>query len=136
MMRERPCSLEEALHTYFVTGDIHQVTVTSLDGTTYIDKADGFRRKQQGNEPISIAKETDQVHLSTSATCGINDPSWSRRIILEKSGSDSTVVWNPWIEKPEVWGTWPSTIGSEDSAWKRPTQPTMRLISLQARPTK
>jgi glucose-6-phosphate 1-epimerase len=24
---------------------------------------------------------------------------WNRRIIVEKSGSDSTVVWNPWIDK-------------------------------------
>jgi glucose-6-phosphate 1-epimerase len=24
---------------------------------------------------------------------------WNRRIVVEKRGSDSTVVWNPWIEK-------------------------------------
>ena len=39
------------------------------------------------------------MHLSTKATCVIHDPVWNRRIIVEKSGSDSTVVWNPWIEK-------------------------------------
>jgi glucose-6-phosphate 1-epimerase len=29
----------------------------------------------------------------------LHDEVWDRRIVVEKSGSDSTVVWNPWIEK-------------------------------------
>ena len=69
------------------------------EGTTFIDKTDGFKRKKLGNEPMQIAKETDQVHLTTQATCVIHDPVWPRRIIIGKSGSDSTVVWNPWIDK-------------------------------------
>ncbi|HEY6347328.1 MAG TPA: hypothetical protein VIY49_38055 [Bryobacteraceae bacterium] len=24
---------------------------------------------------------------------------WNRRIIVEKSGSEATVIWNPWIDK-------------------------------------
>jgi glucose-6-phosphate 1-epimerase len=90
---------EEALHTYLAISDIHQVSVSGLEGTTYIDKTDGFKRKKLDNERLRIAKETDQVHLSTKATCMVYDPVWNRRIIVEKSGSDSTVVWNPWIEK-------------------------------------
>jgi glucose-6-phosphate 1-epimerase len=101
---QAPLTYEEALHTYFAIGDIHQVTVSGLEGTTYIDKTDGFRRKQQGNQPIRIAKETDQLHLSTSATCVIHDPAWNRRMVVEKGGSNSTVVWNPWIEKTRSLG--------------------------------
>jgi glucose-6-phosphate 1-epimerase len=97
-----PLNYEEALHTYFAIGDIHQVMVSGLEGTTYIDKTDGFQRKTQCNEPIRIAKECDQVHLSTSATCVIYDAAWNRRIFVEKSGSNSTVVWNPWIEKTQT----------------------------------
>jgi len=93
---------EEALHTYFAIGDIHQVSISGLEGTTYIDKTDAFRRKQLGNEPLRIAKETDQVHLSTQASCVLHDPAWNRRIVVEKSGSDTTVVWNPWIEKTKT----------------------------------
>ena len=48
---------------------------------------------------MRIAKETDQVHLGTAATCKIDDPVWNRRIIIEHSGSNSTVIWNPWIDK-------------------------------------
>jgi glucose-6-phosphate 1-epimerase len=90
---------EEALHTYFAVADIHQVSVSGLECTTYIDKTDGFKRKQVGNEPVRVAKETDQVHLDTKTTCVVHEPVWNRRIILEKSGSESTVVWNPWSEK-------------------------------------
>jgi len=99
LIHEEALIYEEALHSYFAIADIHQVSVSGLEGTTFIDKTDGFKRKQLGNQPLRIAKETDQVHLSTKATCVIHDPVWQRRIIVQKSGSDSTVVWNPWIDK-------------------------------------
>jgi D-hexose-6-phosphate mutarotase len=67
--------------------------------STYIDKTDGFARKLQPDAPIRIGKETDQVHLNTTAACTISDPAWSRRIVIRKTGSNSTVVWNPWIAK-------------------------------------
>ena len=92
---------EEALHTYFAIADIHRASVSGLEGTTFIDKTDGFKRKTVGNEPVRISKETDQVHLNTTSTCVIHDPVWNRRILIEKTGSDSTVVWNPWIEKTQ-----------------------------------
>ena len=94
-----PLKYEEALHTYFAIADIGQASASGLEGTTYIDKTDGFKRKTLGDEPFHITKETDQVHLNSKATCVVHDPVWKRRIIVEKSGSDSTVVWNPWVEK-------------------------------------
>jgi glucose-6-phosphate 1-epimerase len=106
-----PLRYEEALHTYFAVSDIDNVAVRGLEGTTYIDKTDGFRRKTQPDQPIHIAKETDQVHLNTQATCTVVDPVWKRSIGIAKTGSNSTVVWNPWITKtagmadmaPEEW---------------------------------
>ena len=102
---------EAAMHTYFAVGDIQQLAISGLEGTTYIDKTDGFQRKVQPVAPIRIAKETDQVHVNTTATCVIEDPAWQRRVVVEKNGSATTVVWNPWIEKtrtladmaPEDW---------------------------------
>lgn len=96
---EAPLVFEEALHTYFAVSGIREVAVHGLDGTTYIDKTDGFSRKVQPDAPIRIAKETDQVHLNTAASCAIADPGWSRRVVISKTGSNSTVVWNPWIAK-------------------------------------
>jgi glucose-6-phosphate 1-epimerase len=97
-------TFEEALHTYFAVGDIHQVTVSGLERTTFIDKTESFQRKQRGNEPLYISRETDQVHLGTQATCVIHDSAWNRRIVVEKSGSNTTVIWNPWIEKSQTMG--------------------------------
>jgi glucose-6-phosphate 1-epimerase len=94
-----PLIFEEALHSYFAIADIHQSSVGGLEGTTLIDKTDQFRRKVQPAEPVRATKETDQVHLNITATCVVEDPVWKRRIIVEKTGSNSTVVWNPWIEK-------------------------------------
>jgi glucose-6-phosphate 1-epimerase len=90
---------EEALHTYFAVSGIGNVAVYGLEGTTYIDKTDSFQRKVQADAPIRITKETDQVHLNSTAACVISDDGWGRRIVIDKTGSHSTVVWNPWIAK-------------------------------------
>jgi len=89
-----PVAYEEALHVYFATSDVHQASISGLEGTTHVDKTDGFKRKTLGSGPLRVTKETDQVHLSTKASCVIHDPVWKRRIIIEKGGSGSTVVWN------------------------------------------
>ena len=96
---QQALTFEEGLHTYFAVADISQVAISGLAGSTYIDKTDGFQRKVTGGEPLRIARETDQVHVNTAAACIIDDPASKRRIIIEKSGSDTTVVWNPWIAK-------------------------------------
>jgi glucose-6-phosphate 1-epimerase len=92
---------EEALHTYFAVGDIRQVSITGLEGTVCVDKTDGFSRKVSEGA-IRFGKETDQVHLNTAAACEIRDAAWKRAIVVEKAGSDTTVVWNPWIEKTKT----------------------------------
>jgi len=97
-----PLVFEEALHTYLAIADIRQALVSGLEGTLYIDKTDGFQRKTLNDGPLQIGKETDQVHLNTKSPCVVHDPVWDRRIVVEKSGSESTVVWNPWIGKAEA----------------------------------
>ncbi|HTS28289.1 MAG TPA: D-hexose-6-phosphate mutarotase [Bryobacteraceae bacterium] len=97
-----PLVFEEALHTYLAIADIHQARVSGLEGTVYIDKTGGFQRKTLNDAPLQIGKETDQVHLNTSAACVVHDPVWNRRITVEKSGSESTVIWNPWIDKAKA----------------------------------
>jgi glucose-6-phosphate 1-epimerase len=94
-----PFTFEEALHTYLAVGDVQRAAVFGLEHTTFIDKTDGFKRKKQESEPMRLSKETDQVHLCARAICTVWDPVWDRRITIEKSGSGSTVIWNPWIEK-------------------------------------
>lgn len=94
-----PMTFEEALHTYFTVGDVRKAEVTGLGGVTYIDKVDAMARKTQGAEPITIRGETDRVYVETESATVVSDPVMGRRIGIEKSGSRSTVVWNPWVEK-------------------------------------
>ncbi|HEV2098979.1 MAG TPA: D-hexose-6-phosphate mutarotase [Stellaceae bacterium] len=94
-----PIVFEEALHAYFAISDIAGTAIAGLAGTTYIDKTDAARRKLQVADPVTITAETDRVYLDTPAQCVIEDRGWRRRIVIEKIGAASSVVWNPWAEK-------------------------------------
>ncbi len=90
---------ENCLHTYFTVGDINAVTVRGLQGVEYLDKVDGFARKTEVRDGIRIGGEVDRVYLGTTGAVEIIDTALGRRIVVEKSGSASTVLWNPWIAK-------------------------------------
>ena len=95
--------LGEALHTYFTVGDVRQAPVTGLSGCAFVDKVEGGARKVQEGD-IVIGSEVDRVYVDTEAECSIEDASMNRRIRIQKTGSRSTVVWNPWIAKAEKMG--------------------------------
>jgi glucose-6-phosphate 1-epimerase len=90
-----PLVFEEALHTYYAVADIHEVTVDGLDGVTYLDKTDNFQSKVQ-HGAITITEPTDRVYLNTTSTCIVHDTGGKRRITVAKTGSNTTVIWNPW----------------------------------------
>ena len=92
-----PLTAEGALHTYFRVNDIANVKVLGLEGRTYLDKLDSMKSKQQ-EEAIRIDREVDRIFLETDDMVTICDGD-TRRIEVRKSGSESTVVWNPWIDK-------------------------------------
>ena len=96
---DAPFSFEEALHTYFGVSDVRGISISGLEGRPYLDKVAGLSERVQPQEPIRFTAETDRVYLDTQATCTIHDPEWKRRITVTKQGSNSTVVWNPWIDK-------------------------------------
>ena len=97
-----PTRFEEALHTYFAVGDVRQVSVAGLEGATYADKVDGAKRKTQADALITIGGETDRLYLDTGSAVTLRDLSFGRRIRVEKTGSRSTVVWNPWVAKSKA----------------------------------
>ncbi len=97
-------TLGEALHTYFHISDVGQMTIRGLEGCDYWDKAGGgsvLRRQEDG---IVIESEVDRVYMNTAADCVIEDRGLKRAIRIAKQGSQSTVVWNPWIEKADKMG--------------------------------
>jgi len=89
----------EALHTYLRVHDVREIRIDGLAGATYQSKADGNIRRQQGDEPITFIGETDRVYVDTSAALTITDEPLGRRIVIEKTGSQSTVIWNPFAKR-------------------------------------
>lgn len=95
-------TFENCLHTYFTVGDINQVSVVGLHGVDYLDSLDGRRRKREMSDAIKFTGEVDRVYLNTPHAVEIRDASLRRTIRVEKEGSASTVVWNPWIAKAKA----------------------------------
>jgi len=90
---------EQALHSYFTVGQIRQVAVTGMENDRYINTVGGVNDNvDPTGQAITFEEETDQIYRS-AATCTITDPALSRKIVIEKTGSGSTVVWNPWMGK-------------------------------------
>ena len=98
---EKTISLGQALHTYFNIHDVNHTSVTGLEGKDYLDKTEGFERKSQAGA-ITINSEVDRVYLNTADDIVIDDS--KRKILIQKKGSHSTVVWNPWQDVAEKMG--------------------------------
>ena len=94
-----PQSFEDALHTYFAVSDIRSILIAGLETTDYVDKVDQAILKPASGMPIQFIGETDRVYVDTRADCLLIDDGMKRVIRISKSGSVSTVVWNPWIDK-------------------------------------
>jgi glucose-6-phosphate 1-epimerase len=97
-----PLLFEEAMHTYYHVGDVHETTLYGLEKTAFVDKADGMKSKPAANEPLNFTGPTDRVYPNTTATCVIHDRLNRRRISIEKTNSHTTVVFNPWKEMPDL----------------------------------
>lgn len=88
-----------ALHSYFNVADSAAIKVEGLSGCEYLDKVLNCSGVQESD--VVIDREIDRVYCRTSGICKVNDPVFGRVIKVAKSGSTSTVVWNPWIEKSQ-----------------------------------
>ncbi len=97
-----PLLFEEALHTYFSVADVRETTVTGLEPTSFSDKVDNMQVKPAAHVSVNFTGETDRVYANTTATCIIHDTVGGRSITVAKKNSDTTVVWNPWKEMPDL----------------------------------
>jgi len=95
---------EQCLHTYFTIGDIDSVSVVGLKSSTFVDRLGAPGEHLETGESIQISSEFDRTYQNTTAAVEIRDRSFLRTILVEKEGSRSTVVWNPWIEKSKALG--------------------------------
>ncbi len=92
-------TFENCLHTYFEVADVTAISIHGLKGVSYLDKVTSFLEKTETSDTLRIASEVDRTYQNTTGTVEIRDPRLGRRIRVEKEGSASTVVWNPWIAK-------------------------------------
>ena len=97
-----PLVFEEAMHTYYQVGDVHETTLYGLEKTGFIDKTDDMKSKPASNEPLNFTGPTDRVYPNTTATCVIHDHLNKRHISVAKTNSNTTVVFNPWKEMPDL----------------------------------
>ena len=94
-------TFENCLHTYFEVGDITAICIEGLKGVHYVDTVANFTQVQETEDRIRIGAETDRIYINTKHAVEIVDHRHARKIRVQKEGSLSTVVWNPWIAKAQ-----------------------------------
>jgi glucose-6-phosphate 1-epimerase len=99
---KQPMRIEEALHAYLAVSDVRKVSIEGLAGVMYSDRVGTPHTEKEGAAPIRITAETDRIYLNTQSKCVVHDPDWQRRLLVEKTNSNTTVVWNPWIAKAKA----------------------------------
>lgn len=91
--------LTQALHTYINVGDISQVSISGLEHSAYLDNLASLHRKPATNEVITFTGEVDRIYDEVSGAITVTDGSFDRTITIETQGSNSAIVWNPWVDK-------------------------------------
>lgn len=94
-----PLDFEQALHPYFRVADVRAASVLGLQDCEYLDKTDAMSMKTETAEAVHFTSETDRVYPGSRAALTLLDPAGASKISVEKTGSESSVVWNPWIKK-------------------------------------
>ena len=93
---DRSAQFEACLHTYFFVGDVTQCAIEGLERQVYLDKMLQPAPERRTEGLVRIAAQTDRTYVDTTGPVSIMDPVLGRTIHIAKSGSASTVVWNPW----------------------------------------
>ncbi|WP_101759984.1 D-hexose-6-phosphate mutarotase [Oceanicoccus sp. KOV_DT_Chl] len=97
-LSQQTLSFSGALHSYFAVSKISQLAVNGLENLNYIDCLDQWQLKSEA-EPVIIDREVDRIYQQCSNRVSLLDSGWQRLIHIDSQGSNSAVLWNPWIEK-------------------------------------
>lgn len=96
---EKPEQFEDALHTYFSVSDIRHIAINGLETARFLNKVPQVELREPSGATLRFIEETDRVYVDTMDTVVLQDPGFARKITVGKTGSRSTVIWNPWIDK-------------------------------------
>jgi glucose-6-phosphate 1-epimerase len=111
---DHPFVISEAFHSYLNISDIANVKVLGMQDCIYADKMLKYERHVEHHALTFDGGEFDRVYINHSDDCAVHDTGFNRIIHVSKSGSDTTVVWNPGAEK----ATGMSDMGEPDE-WRK-----------------
>lgn len=92
-------SFEQALHTYFAAGDIHEASVHGLENVTFLEHAREPEGEWDHTAALRFRAETDRVFQDVPDELSLHAKTLGRTVTLHTSNSRSTIVWNPWPTK-------------------------------------
>ena len=90
---EEDFKFSEALHAYFKVSSLENVVIKGLSGHEYKSSPDGKIYKLE--DDLKISGEFDAAFLEHTGCAEIEDSGFRRVISVDKTGSKTTVVWNP-----------------------------------------
>ena len=91
---EKSFQISSALHTYLAVADIDRVQIDGLINAPYLDHVGEITERDQ-ETPLKIDQEVNRIYKSMASHL-VRDLSNHRSIFVDKAGSRTTVVWNPW----------------------------------------
>jgi len=98
---EETYKVSSALHTYLSLGDIERIQLEGVKGSHYVDRLSDDKEPIYQEKNLQIKGEVDRIYQSMSSVL-IRDLDRYRSVFVDKAGSRSTVIWNPWKEKSKT----------------------------------
>lgn len=90
--------ITQAMHAYFAIDDIHQISILGLDQVSYFDKVSGKTESVLQKNDLFIDQEVDRIYTDVPCELVLVDRESNRKVIIHSKGSETAIVWNPWIE--------------------------------------
>ncbi|MEH6389960.1 D-hexose-6-phosphate mutarotase [Pseudomonas profundi] len=94
---DTPQVLSQALHTYLPVHSIHSTQLWGLEGASYVDQVSGVASNMQ-HGAVTFSGEVDRIYYDHPSPLQLEHGE-SQRVMVSRGGSQSAVVWNPWIDK-------------------------------------
>lgn len=107
-------AITQALHNYFFVSDIRKIHIHGLKGLKYSEQDSHGQPqiKTQTDDP-HLTGPTDRIYSHTPAELSIDDPNWSRRIVIQAPLSHSAVLWTPWQQEAQTMSQFPKALWNQ-----------------------
>lgn len=96
-LSDKPQVLSQALHTYLPVRSIHSTRLWGLEGASYVDQVTGVASNSQ-HGAVTFSGEVDRIYYDHRSPIQLENGD-DHLLVISRDGSQSVVVWNPWIEK-------------------------------------